>query len=90
MPKVFNFRTIIEQDEDGVFVASVPAIPGCHTQGETYEETLKNIKEAIGLCLEVAKKDKVYRAKIDWSEPEGDKFRFLGVTAVPVKINFSL
>lgn len=90
MPKVLNFRTIIEQDEDGVFVASVPAIPGCHTQGETYEETLKNVKEAIELCLEVAKKDKVYREKIDWSESGDEKARFLGVTKVPVKINFSL
>lgn len=67
MPKVLNYRVIIEQDEDGVFVASVPSIPGCHTQGDTYEEVLKNIKEAIELCLEVAKEDKSYRSKISQS-----------------------
>ncbi len=57
MPKVLNFKVLIEQDEDGVFVAHVPAIAGCHTQGRTYEEVIKNIKESIGLCLEVAKDD---------------------------------
>jgi len=77
MPKIMNFRVIIEQDEDGVFVASVPAIPGCHTQGATYEDAVENVKEAIELCLEVAKDDRGYRAKIDWSETK-DKNRFLG------------
>ena len=50
MPKVLNFKVLIEQDEDGVFVASVPAIPGCHTQGKTYEEVIENVKEAIELA----------------------------------------
>lgn len=89
MAKVLNFRVIIEQDEDGVFVASVPAIPGCHTQGASYEEVIKNIKEAIELCLEVAKEDKKYYQKIDWSGTDDGKFRFLGVTEVPVKFGFS-
>jgi len=66
MTKVLNFRVIIEQDEDGVFVASVPAVPGCHTQGNTHEEVIKNIQEAIELCLEVAKEDKKYYRKVDW------------------------
>ena len=56
--KILQFKVIIEQDEDGWFVASAPAIPGCHTQGKTYEEVIKNITEAIELCLEVAKEDK--------------------------------
>lgn len=64
MPKVQQFRVIIEQDEDGVFVASVPAIPGCHTQGETYEEALVNVKEAIELCVEEARADSAYRDRI--------------------------
>lgn len=68
MVKVSNFKVIVEQDSEGYFVASVPAIPGCHTQGKTYEEALKNIKEAIGLCLEVASEDLGYRAKIDLEE----------------------
>ncbi len=89
MAKVLNFRVIIEQDEDGVFVASVPAIPGCHSQGDSYEEVLKNIEEVIELCLEVAKEDKNYYQKIDWSGIEDGKSRFLGVTEIPIKFVFS-
>lgn len=89
MKKALNFRIIIEQDEDGIFIASVPAIPGCHTQGATYEETIKNIQEAIELCLEVAKDDKKYSDKIDWNEAEGEKNRFLGVTEIPIKFGLS-
>lgn len=44
MKEVLNFKVIINQDEDGTFVATCPAIPGCHSQGETYEEVVKNIK----------------------------------------------
>lgn len=90
MPKVLNFRVIVEQDEDEVFVASVPAVPGCHSQGKTYEEAIKNIKEAIELCLEVAKEKKDYRAKIDWNEAEGEKNRFLGVINIPIRLSFHL
>jgi predicted RNase H-like HicB family nuclease len=41
------------QDEDGVFVAECPAIPGCVSQGETEEDALLNVREAIRECLEV-------------------------------------
>lgn len=88
--KELQFKVLIEQDENGVFVASVPAIPGCHTQGETYEEVVKRIKEAIELCLEVAKEDKTYRDKIDSSEGTEEKARFLGVVNVPIRHSFSL
>ena len=50
--KIFNFRVLIEQDEDGIFVASVPSLPGCYTEGDTFEEAIKNIKDVIGLHLE--------------------------------------
>ena len=43
----------LEQDETGMWVVECPAIPGCISQGETEEEALKNIEEAIVLCLEV-------------------------------------
>ncbi len=86
MPKVLNFKVIIEQDEDGVFIASIPALPGCHTQGETYELVLKNIKEAIELCLEEAKNNPSYKSQIDLGEDAQDKF--LGVTNIPVKFAF--
>ena len=48
----FKFNVVIEEDEDGGYVAEVPSLPGCHTQGDTHEEVLKNIKEAISLYIE--------------------------------------
>ena len=86
MPSVKNFKVIIEQDEDGIFIADVPAIPGCYTQGKTYEEAVKGIKEVIELCLEEAKEDPIYRAKIDLEDSSSD--RFLGVTNIPVRVSF--
>ncbi len=48
-----KFYVTLDRDEDGVWVAECPAIPGCVSQGKTKEEALANIKEAIQLCLEV-------------------------------------
>jgi len=48
----FRFNVVIEEDEDGGYIAEVPSLPGCHTQGDTPEEVLKNIKEAISLYIE--------------------------------------
>lgn len=59
-----QFKIIIEQNEDGYFVASAPALPGCHTQAKTLSELKKRIREAILLCLEVAKTDMQYRKSI--------------------------
>ena len=42
-----KYRILIEQDEDGIFVAEVPNLPGCISQGKTREESLANIKDAI-------------------------------------------
>ena len=47
-----KYRVLIEPDEDGVFVAEVPALPGCVSQGQTREQAIENIKEAIALYLE--------------------------------------
>ena len=58
MVKAREFEVILERDESGWFVADVPALPGCHTQGKTKAEAMKNIKEAIELCLEVQKEKK--------------------------------
>jgi predicted RNase H-like HicB family nuclease len=86
VPKIKNFKVIIEQDEDGMFVAEAPAIPGCYTQGKTYEEAIRGIREVIELCLEEAKADPVYRAKIDLENSSDDKF--LGITNIPVRVSF--
>jgi len=48
-----EFNVVIEQDEDGYFVASVTALRGCHTQAKSLDVLMKRIKEAISLCLEV-------------------------------------
>jgi len=51
-----KYRVLIEQDEDGVFVAEVPSLPGCVSQGRTRQarqEAVENIKEAIQACIEV-------------------------------------
>ena len=51
-----EFTVIIERDEDGYLVGSVPSLRGCHTQGKTMDELFERIKEAIELCLEVEEK----------------------------------
>jgi predicted RNase H-like HicB family nuclease len=51
-----KYRILIEQDEDGIFVAEVPALPGCISQGSTRSESINNIKEAIEGYLESLKK----------------------------------
>jgi predicted RNase H-like HicB family nuclease len=48
-----KFPTVIDRDEDGMWVVECPAIPGCVSQGRTREEAMENIKKAITLCLEV-------------------------------------
>lgn len=48
-----RFQVTLDRDEDGVWVVECPSIPGCVSQGNTREEALENIQEAIALCLEV-------------------------------------
>ncbi len=51
--KEYQYPIVIEYDpEDDVYLADCPLIPGCYTDGKTYEEALENIKEAIHLCIE--------------------------------------
>jgi predicted RNase H-like HicB family nuclease len=64
-----EFNVVIEKDEDGTYVASVPALRGCHTQAKSLDVRMKRIKEAIELCLEV-------------EEPVADEF--IGVQRVTV------
>lgn len=55
--KILNFTTLLEQGEDGWYVATVPDIPGCYTQGKTIAQVLERIKEAIEVCLEADKEE---------------------------------
>ncbi|MGI6486824.1 MAG: type II toxin-antitoxin system HicB family antitoxin [Syntrophothermaceae bacterium] len=71
--KKYNFTVLIEKDEDGILVASVPALKGCHSQGKTMDELLARIKEAIELCLEVEQEDTYYN-------------QFVGVQQIEVQV----
>ena len=48
-----EFSVIVERDEDGYYVATVPELPGCHTQARSLDKLMQRIREAVELCLEV-------------------------------------
>jgi predicted RNase H-like HicB family nuclease len=51
--KIREFNVVIERDSEGYYVASVPVLPGCHTQAKSLDKLIERIQEAIELCLEV-------------------------------------
>jgi predicted RNase H-like HicB family nuclease len=65
-----EFNVVIEKDEDGMYIASVPALRGCHTQAKSLDTLMKRVEEAILLCLEAE---------------EPTKNEFVGVQRVAVK-----
>ena len=67
-----EFNVFIEQDEDSIYVAKVPEIEGCHTQGKTMEEVVDRIKEAIEVCLES-------------NEEEVNPMKFIGMQRIQIK-----
>jgi len=67
-----TFHVIIEQDEDGIYVGRVPQLPGCVSQGDTLDELIKNMKEAIELYLEVSK------------DSDEESIKFVGIQEVEV------
>jgi predicted RNase H-like HicB family nuclease len=56
MKQQHTFTVYIEQDEDGVFIGSVPALPACHAEGKTQHEMLANLQEVVRLCARNTKK----------------------------------
>jgi len=50
--RVYEFNVVILEDESGGYIALVPELPGCHTQGDSLDEVIRNVKEAIELYLE--------------------------------------
>ena len=54
--KTYQYTVVYEMDEDGVYIADLPALPGCHSFGDTIEEAERNIQEAITGYLEVLRK----------------------------------
>ena len=74
MAKIFH--VLIEQDEEGVYVGKVPELEGCLSQGNTLDELMENIKEAIELCLEVELKENIHVNE--------DQIKFVGVQEIEV------
>jgi predicted RNase H-like HicB family nuclease len=65
-----EFSVVVERDEEGYYVASVPVLPGCHTQARSLDKLMERVREAIALCLEV--------------EHESTNTEFIGVQRVAV------
>jgi len=61
-----EFNVVVERDREGYYVASIPELPGCHTQARSLDELMERIKEAAELCVEVQGK-------------ESDDLEFIGV-----------
>jgi predicted RNase H-like HicB family nuclease len=68
-----QFDVVIERDSEGFYVASVPQLPGCHTQARSLDEVMGRIREAIELCLEVE------------GAPTGD-LEFVGIQRITVAV----
>jgi predicted RNase H-like HicB family nuclease len=84
MTKVLNFPILIQEDQDGGYFATFPDVPGCVTQGETYEETLEHAKEALALCLEVAGEKPSYKAQINY--PKTNTSRLIKLDNVTIQL----
>lgn len=55
--QIYNYTVILEKEEEGGYHAFCPLLKGCHSQGDTFEETIENIKEAIELYIESLRAD---------------------------------
>jgi predicted RNase H-like HicB family nuclease len=71
-----KFHVLIEQDEDGGYVGKVPELKGCLSQGDTLDEHMKHIKEAIELCLEVEAEENVKVTE--------EQIKFVGVQEITI------
>ena len=67
-----EFIVVIERDEDGYFIGTVPHLKGCHTQAKSLDELMERMKEAVALCLEAE------------GEPEESELQFVGVQRIAV------
>ncbi len=74
--RILHFPVIIEQDEDGWYVATVPSLRGCHTQARTLAELDERIREAITLCIEAE----------SGSEVEIPQNKFIGVHDLEIAV----
>ena len=70
--RLLKYSAVIERDEDGVYVASIPELPGCHSQSRNLDELTQRIREAAELYLEVA-------------DGETEKREFVGIQIIEVQ-----
>jgi len=73
--KVYQYTAVFEPDKRGGFTVTIPSLPGCISEGDTFEEALKNIQEAAGLYIEVIGKKR-------GGLPEEEK----GIMIAPIQI----
>ncbi|PJC68029.1 hypothetical protein CO015_05455 [candidate division WWE3 bacterium CG_4_8_14_3_um_filter_42_11] len=78
--KELQFKVVIEQDEDGLYVASVPELEGCYTQGKTLEQVRSRIKSAIELVLETDQQTVKDKLRSPQATP-----RFFGIEDITIK-----
>jgi len=78
--KELQFKVLIEQDENGLYVVSVPELPGAYTQAKTLEEARKRIREVIGLVLEEEPD-----LKAEKLENPNSKQRFFGIEEITIR-----
>ena len=74
----YHLQVLVEIDEDGRYVASCPALQGCHAQGDTFEEALRNIGDVIELCLQELRDE---NREIDLRYPE-----VVGIKTIEVSV----
>ena len=72
----YRLQVVIEQDEDGLYVAEVPALKSCFTQGRTFEEAMERIQEVIQMCLQEMIEDGI---PVDTRFPEVVGIKFVEV-----------
>ena len=71
----YKFRVIIERDEDGCYIATVPELKGCHTQARTLDQLMKRTREAVELYLDY----------LEGKSPSVGKMDFVGLQEIVVK-----
>ena len=74
----YRLQVLVEVDEDGKYVASCPALQGCYTQGDTFEEALRNIGDVIEMCLQELRDE---NREIDLRFPE-----VVGIKTIEVSV----
>ena len=77
--RALQFKVLLEQDEDGLYVASVPELPSCYTQAKTLEEVRKRIREAIELVLASDTDAKIAKLRAPNASP-----RFFGIEDIQI------